>query len=108
MNTLTIQETNFEKEVLQAQKPVVVDFWAPWCGYCRRLSPVVDRLAEQYGEQVQIAKLNTDENPALTEQYDVDTIPTLILFQNGKASEPLVNPESQASIQAWLKEHGAL
>ena len=80
MKTLTIQETNFEKEVLQAQKPVVVDFWAPWCGYCRRLSPVVDRLAEQYGEQVQIAKLNTDENPALTEQYDVDTIPTLILF----------------------------
>ncbi len=107
MEVLTIQKDSFEKEVLQAEKPVVVDFWAPWCGYCRRLNPVVDRMAEQYGELL-VGKLDIDESPALAEQYGVDTIPTLILFQNGKASDPLVNPGSQSAIDQWLRENGAI
>lgn len=99
---------NFEETVLKAEGPVVVDFWAPWCGYCRRLTPAVDRMAEEYGEEVRIVKLNIDEEPDLAEEYGIETIPALLLFRKGEVISSVVNPQSQDAIEDWLKENGAL
>lgn len=105
---LTLTQENFNAQVLQSDKPVLVDFWAPWCGYCRRISPAVEQLAEQYGEQVSVGTINIDEQPALAQQFEVETIPTLLVFQKGKAGEPLIAPDSKAQIVDFLKEAGAL
>ena len=79
-------ERNFEEQVLRAEKPVLVDFWAPWCTYCRRIAPAVDQVAGQYGEQMVVGKVNVDEQPELAERFGVETIPTLMLFQKGKGT----------------------
>lgn len=99
-----IKQEDFEKEVLQADRPVVADFWAPWCGYCRRLSPVVDRLEKEYGDRVRFVKVDIDDNAALADTYRVDTIPTLIMFREGKAVGAVVNPGSQSAITDWIEE----
>lgn len=105
MNMQTITKENFQSEVLSADKPVLVDFWAPWCGYCRRLSPVMDQLAAEL-KDVQIGTINIDEQPELAKQFRVETIPTLLLFQNGKAGEPLIAPEAKADIKDWMAQSG--
>ena len=84
MSVVTITKENFRTEVLESDKPVLVDFWAAWCGPCRMLSPVVDEIAEETGS-VKVGKVNVDEQPALAEQFGVASIPTLILFRDGKA-----------------------
>ena len=108
MSVIQIHNQNFENEVTQSELPVVVDFWAPWCGYCRRLAPAVDRMADAYGEKIKVGKLNIDESPELAEKYAVDTIPTLLLFRQGRESAPLVNPSSQTEIDTWLQQNGVL
>lgn len=100
----TITKENFSTEVVKAQRPVLVEFWAPWCGYCRRLTPVLNRLSEKLEGEITIGEINVDEEPELEEQFGVSIIPTLYLFKNGKPGEKLVAPSSQAFIENWIKE----
>jgi thioredoxin 1 len=106
MSVTTIGKANFEKEVLQSDLPVIVDFWAPWCGYCRRLSPVVDQLDGAYEGRLVIGKINIDDEPELAEKYAVETIPTLMLFQKGKEPAVIIAPQSRGQVTEWLKENG--
>ena len=101
MSVVTITKENFRSEVLESDKPVLVDFWAAWCGPCRMLSPVVDEIAEETGS-VKVGKVNVDEQPALAEQFGVASIPTLILFRDGKAVETSVGVRPKAVILAML------
>ena len=101
MAVVKLTGANFEQEVMQADQPVLVDFWAPWCVYCRRIGPAVDQIAQQYDGQLVVGKVNIDEQPELEERFQVDTIPTLLLFRDGKAGEPLIAPGSKAQIVDW-------
>lgn len=85
-----VTDAEFEEQVLQADRPVLVDFWAPWCGPCLRLAPVIDELAEEMGDRIRVMKLNTDENPESPGKYGVMSIPTLILFKDGQETIRLV------------------
>ena len=102
MSVKTITKENFSQEVAQAAQPVLVDFGAPWGVYCKRLSPVLDRLSDKLEAQVSVAKINIDEQPELAQKFDVSVIPTLYLFQQGQPGEKLVAPPSQAQIEDWI------
>ncbi|MBN1168570.1 thioredoxin [Candidatus Woesebacteria bacterium] len=84
MATTDISEKDFEEKVLKAEKPVMVDFWAPWCGPCRMAGPVLEELSEEYSDKISIVKLNVDENQQTAQKYDVMSIPTTIIFKDGK------------------------
>lgn len=101
-NIITLTEQNFENEVLKTEIPVVVDFWAPWCGPCKRLSPILDELAEQYEGKVIFAKLNVDENEKLSNEYQISSIPHLIIFNKGKAVEHIIGLHSKSEIEEQL------
>ena len=101
MTPITITKENFDELVLRVEGPVLVDFWAPWCVYCRRIAPALDQIAEQYGERVTVGKINVDEQPELAQRFTVETIPTLLLFRDGQVSEPLIAPGSKAQIVDW-------
>ena len=99
---VTIEESNFDKVVLQAKMPVLVDFWAPWCGPCRMVAPVVDELAEEYEGRVSFGKVNVDENPKIASQYGIMSIPTLIVFKDGKPVSNIVGFRPKAELKKSL------
>ena len=101
---LTITANSFENDVLRADKPVLVDFWAQWCPYCRRIVPACDKVGEQYADTLTAGKINYDEEPQLIERFGIDTIPTLMLFRNGKVLGSVVAPGSKAAIEAFIQE----
>ncbi|PWM24902.1 MAG: thioredoxin [Oscillospiraceae bacterium] len=103
MSVLTITKDNFKAEVLEAQGPVLLDFWAPWCGPCRMVSPVVDEIAEE-NPQIKVGKVNVDEEEELARQFRVMSIPTLILFRGGKAVTSAVGARPKSAILAMLDE----
>jgi|SRR5436305_169962 thioredoxin 1 len=106
-NIIYATESNFNEEVLKSGPPVLVDFWAEWCGPCKMLSPVLDELAGEYGGKIKIAKVNIDENPNLATQYKVTAIPTLLLFKNGQVMEQVVGLKSKRDLKASLDRAAA-
>ena len=97
-----ISDSSFDSEVLSSQTPVLIDFWAPWCGPCRAIAPIVDELATEYAGRVKIVKMNVDENPQTPAKYGVRGIPNLILFKGGAVHEQIVGAVPKAKLSAAL------
>src|SRR5689334_24916756 len=102
-NTLNFTDTAFDQDVLNSEVPVLVDFWAPWCGPCRAMSPAVDAVAEKFSTEATVVKVNVDENPSVSARYNVRGIPTLILFEGGKESKRLVGLQSEGQIAGLIR-----
>ena len=100
--TIEINEANFETEVLQSTQPVLVDFWAEWCGPCKMIAPVLDELAGEYDGRIKIGKVNIDEDQALASQYGVRAIPTLLIFKDGQVAEQIVGMRSKRDLKTSL------
>ena len=101
---LHVNDKNFSQEVLSSDLPVLVDFWATWCGPCRSIGPIVEELAKEYTGRVKVTKLNVDENPATPSQYGVRGIPTLILFKGGKIFDQIVGAVPKARLVAMIEK----
>lgn len=104
MAEIMITKENFDAEVLNSEKPVLVDFWAPWCGYCRRIGPAYEKIAETYGNDVIVARVNVDEEVTLAERERIEVLPTLVLYRNGEAVDSIVAPESKTKIDQFVRE----
>ncbi|HIE74883.1 MAG: thioredoxin TrxA [Acidiferrobacteraceae bacterium] len=104
-NIIHVSDDSFEQEVLQSDKPVLIDYWAEWCGPCKMIAPVLAELADEYADKVQIAKLNIDDNPATPPKYGIRGIPTLMLFKNGEVEATKVGAVSKAQLAAFLDEN---
>lgn len=102
MATVTIDKNNFQSDVLQASEPVVVDFWAEWCGPCKMIAPALEEIAAELSGKVKVAKINIDENPELAAQYGVRSIPTLMLFKGGEVADMKVGAAPKTALSAWI------
>jgi len=103
MATLAFTEQSFKKEVLESDMPVLVDFWATWCGPCKMIAPVIDELAKEYAGKIKIGKVNVDENSQIATRYGVMSIPTLIFFKNGKIAEQVVGALNKAGLKKKIE-----
>jgi len=97
-----VTDDNFEQEVLSANQPVLVDYWAEWCGPCKMIAPVLEEVAEEYGDKLQVVKLNIDENPGTPPKYGIRGIPTLMLFKNGNVEATKVGAVSKSQLTAFI------
>jgi len=98
-----VTDTNFQAEVIESEVPVLVDFWAPWCGPCRMVAPVVEEIAKERGEGLKVVKLNIDENQNVAMQFNVMSIPTLILFRNGEVAKTVIGAYPKRKLEAELE-----
>lgn len=104
-NAIDVSDTNFETEVLNSDTPVVVDFWATWCGPCRKLSPILDDIATEFGDKVKFVKVNTDDNIKTAKDYAISGLPSLLVFKDGKAVERLVGLMPKSAIISNIEKH---
>lgn len=102
-----VTDANFQEEVLNSGEPVLVDFWAEWCGPCKAVAPILDELSTELAGKVKIVKLNVDENPSTMTKYGVRSIPTMIIFKNGEPVDMKVGAGPKASLSQWLVGHAA-
>lgn len=103
MSAINMNKAKFE-QFMHEEKTVLVDYWAPWCVYCRRIAPAYEKIAEEYGDQLVIGKVNIDEEPQLAEAEKIEVIPTLVLYRGGKAVDSIVAPDSKAAIERFIKD----
>ena len=103
-NIATITDSNFDSEVLKSSQPVLIDFWATWCGPCRAIAPVVEQLAKEYAGKLKVGKVNIDEHPKTPTNYDVRSIPTLLLFKDGKVVGQIVGAVPRPKIEDMIKK----
>ena len=103
MAAMNLNHKEYE-ELLRGDKPLLVDYWAPWCGYCRRIGPAYDRIADQFAKDLVVAKINIDDNSLLAHQEHIEVIPTLVLYREGKAIGSIVAPESKAAIEEFIRQ----
>ncbi len=103
-NVQEFTDANFEAEVLQASEPVLVDFWAPWCGPCRMIAPVIDELVEDQGDSIKVGKVNIDDNQGIAAAYGVTSIPTIMLFKGGDIQDRFVGVQSKARLEEAIDE----
>ncbi len=96
---MEIEDSNFDNEVLQSEKPVLVDFWAPWCGPCKAISPLVEELASDFGDKIKFAKCNVDNNPVTPGQFGIRAIPTLIIFKGGNVAEQIIGMVAKSKLE---------
>lgn len=101
-NIVHVSDESFEQEVLNASEPVLIDYWAEWCGPCKMIAPIIDELAQEYGGKIKIAKLNIDENPQTPPRYGIRGIPTLMLFKNGNVEATKVGAVSKSQLAAFI------
>lgn len=104
-NVLHVTDQSFDQEVLQSSQPVLVDFWAAWCGPCRMIAPTVEALASEYLGKAKVAKVNVDENQQIPGQYGIRSIPTLLLFKGGQVREQIVGAQSREAIESLIQKH---
>ena len=104
MSAQNLTAEAFRAALAQSEPPILVDFWAPWCTYCRRIGPAFDKIAQQYTDSLIVGKVNIDEEPALAQQEQIEVIPTLVLYRGGQAVASIVAPESKAMIDQFLEE----
>lgn len=102
MATVKVDKNNFEADVLKSAEPVVVDFWAEWCGPCKMIAPALDEIASEMNGKIKIAKLNIDENPELAAQYGVRSIPTLMVFKAGEVADMKVGAAPKTALSSWI------
>ena len=100
--TTAVTEQTWEQEVLQSEKPVIVDFWAEWCGPCHAVAPVLDRIAEERSEELRLVKLNIDEEPSIASRYGIASIPTIVLFKDGEPAAAAVGAQPKSSLERSL------
>ena len=105
MTTVNITDENFDTEVLKSDKPIVVDFWAEWCGPCKQIGPILEEISNEMNDQVIIAKHNIDEDPNQPTKYGIRGIPTMLLFKNGELRATKVGATTKPNIVSWIKEN---
>lgn len=103
MSSATVTDDSFEQDVLQSDKPVIVDFWAEWCGPCKMMSPIVDEIAGELGDKVKVAKVNIDDNPNTPTKYGVRGIPTFMVFKRGELADTKVGGMTKDQLQEWIE-----